>query len=41
MRMVDRWQLLQSPEVMVSGIALMSGHLLTSTLAGKEMELLV
>jgi len=37
MRMVELWQLLQPPAVIVVGMVAKSGHLLTTTLAGNEI----
>jgi hypothetical protein len=39
--MDEPWQLLQPPLVMVAGMVTVSGHLLTWTVAGKEMVLVV
>jgi hypothetical protein len=39
--MVESWQLLQPPRVIVVGMVAVSGHLLTWIVAGKEMALLV
>ena len=39
--MLELWQLLQSPVVMVEGITCVSGHLLNWTLAGKAMAVVV
>ncbi len=41
MRIVELWQLLQSPVVGEVGIVWVSGHLLADTVIGKEMLFVV